>query len=365
VSVTAGAEPAVGPGVRRRLGRIVADAGADRVLLVASERTARTCDAVRTLTGVATRLFTGWAPNPTLEQALAAARAREAFAPDLVVAVGGGSAIDTAKLARSLPGDAGAAVAVLRGRAVPHPAPVPLIAVPTTAGTGSEVTRFATVYVDGVKHSLDHETVRPECAIVDPELLGTCPVRLRYACAFDALCHAVESYWSTRATDRSRALALAALDDLVGVLSTVDLGDASPSDLWRLATAATTAGQAIDVTRTTAAHAFSYRLTSRFGVVHGVACLLNLCWLADHNLDGSDDLGPLREALAPLGGHRPGDGLRALLHRGGYGSRLRDHGVRPDDIPDLVRSGLASTRAAGNPVPLGETVVTTLLGRQW
>jgi alcohol dehydrogenase len=352
----------VAPGARRMLPAMVARHRSRRILLVASARAARASDLPPVPRGVQMARFSGFTPNPTLDQVLAGAALRERFRPDLVLAVGGGSAIDTAKLVRSLGPEREAALAVLAGAAQPPGADLPpLVAVPTTAGPGAHVTRFATVYVDGAKASLDHPSVLPDHALVDPELLRTCSVRLRYACAYDAVCHAVESSWSRRATAESVALAQTALRELVRLLRG-GLSRLGPEQLLALAAAATTAGRAIDLTRTTAAHAFSYRLTARFGVPHGVACLLNLRWLLDHTRERAQAAadGPLLavlcgvedvlDQLAP--GASTDRAVRLLLAAGGFPDRLSAYGVGAPDLPDLVAAGLSSGRARNHPVPV-------------
>nr|WP_296070318.1 phosphonoacetaldehyde reductase [uncultured Actinoplanes sp.] len=355
-------QPVVASGARHRLPDLLRELDARRVLLVTSARRADDGAVARLLPDVRVRAFTEWTPNPVLEQAVAAARAQAEFGADLIVAVGGGSAIDVAKLARSLPPDAGAARRVLAGRReLRAPSTVPLAALPTTAGSGSEVTRFATVYVDRVKHSLDHVSVLPEYALIDPELLVSCPVPLRYSSAFDALCHAVESLWSTRATSSSRRLATDALRALAELLRT-PLAEAGPPELLRLAQAATTAGRAIDTTRTTAAHAFSYRLTAHFGVPHGVACVLNLMWLLDLGTESvtagppgrsvRDDLRLVGSLLAPRRPEAAGAALRDMLGAAGLSARLRDHGVHREDVDALIAAGMANRRTDGNPFPL-------------
>ncbi|QFZ19547.1 phosphonoacetaldehyde reductase [Saccharothrix syringae] len=343
----------LGAGVRHLLPDVVRDAGARRLLVVGSERAVRAAGVPAAVRGLDVEWFSGVRPNPVLEGVLAGSAVHRRVKPDLVVAVGGGSAIDTAKLVRSLPPERGAALPLLTGEAEPAPAHrrPPLVALPTTAGSGSEATRFATVYVDGVKMSLDHPAVAPEYALVDPELLRTCPARLVRSCALDALCHAVESHWSRRSTAASRRLALRALE---GVLTALGGGATGDERLAALAAAATTAGQAIDLTRTTAAHAFSYRLTARFGVPHGVACALNLIWLFEHHLEHRRVRDDLSAVTAAFRRSHPGEpvpsALRALLTGAGFPDRMSGYGVRPADVADLVDAGLASGRARNNPV---------------
>ncbi|MER7986064.1 phosphonoacetaldehyde reductase [Streptomyces noursei] len=371
-------EVVIGRGRLSHLDRLLGDRwAARRVLVVASERGLERHRVLDRLAGFRTETFTGFAPNPTLAQALAGCAVRDAFQPDAVVAVGGGSALDTAKLVRSLPTGADAALRCLDGATRDLRTPrVPLLAVPTTAGTGSEVTRFATVFApDGRKRSLDGPEVRPDAAIVDPLLLRGCPPAVRYACAFDAFCHAVESYWSRRSTPRSRQLAGAALRDLAALLAR-GLDAPGDDDSARLAAAAHRAGLAIDLTRTTAAHAFAYRLTTRFGVPHGVACLLNLRWLWEynerhlathcHDARGADHvartLGELRTLVEPLARRRePAEFLRAALEAAGRPPELRGYGVGPEDLAGLIAHGRCPGRADNNPVALDERLVGAAL----
>ncbi|WP_051819676.1 phosphonoacetaldehyde reductase [Streptomyces sp. NRRL S-920] len=333
-----------------------------RPLVVASDGALRRADVHAWLPAEA-EVFTEFHPNPTVEQALEAARLRHAWGADLVVGIGGGSALDVAKAACLLPRDADAAGRVVAGTLEPAER-VTLLLVPTTAGTGSEVTQFATLYQEGRKVSLDTPHARADLAVVDPALTDSCPAELTWSCAFDTLAHAVESLWSIRSTRRSREHAVAALERLVPVLSQAGAAP-DPAERDALSRAATDAGRAIDITRTTAAHALSYPLTSRLGVPHGLACALNLTWLAPLvEAAGADEI------LDPRG---PGaveaalDALRAAcgVTAGGLGPFVADLVTRrmpatawrrPDAdtalVDRLVAEGMSSNRMAGMPITL-------------
>jgi len=249
------------------------------------------------------------------------------------------------------------AMAVLRGAATPE-CRAPLVLVPTTAGTGSEVTSFATVYVDEVKYSLDHPSVRADLSIVDPDLTASCPAEVAYSGALDALAHATESLWSLRSTASSRQLARDALPVLVaGLAAPLDT-----SSRASLSVAATRAGLAIDQTRTTGGHAFAYPLTARFGVPHGVACALNLVWLlpftaARLDADCQDPRGVafVRRRLDEI--EPAGSGLAGLMAGAGFSPWLGDHGVREDDLPWLVSAALEHGRSTNGPVRLDPAAV--------
>jgi alcohol dehydrogenase class IV len=315
---------------------------------------------------LAGRRIVRWAgvrSNPTLEEVEPALDAFRQRPCDAVLAAGGGSVLDVAKVVAALADEPGPAADYLAGdRRLTGPRRPGLVLVPTTAGSGSEATRFATVYVAGRKRSLDHLALRCDAALVDPLLTWSQPRPVAAAAGLDALCHAVESYWSPRSTVRSRTLACRALRLLWTRLPAACAGR-TPAARRSGALAAHLAGRAIDETRTTGAHALAYPLTAHFRVPHGHACALNMSWLLPFNCavtrdDAADPRGAgfvrarLAEVLAVLGlpdaaAARPA--LLRLVARLGLSTGLRELGVVGDDVPLLVAEGLASERAAGNP----------------
>ncbi|MFI6172678.1 iron-containing alcohol dehydrogenase [Nocardia sp. NPDC051052] len=341
------------------------------VFVVASAGTAKRLMLDRVLPPGA-RLFSQFRPNPTFEQALAAARARHVCDAELVVGIGGGSALDVAKAARALPVEESAAADVLDGRRAPL-ANARLILVPTTAGPGSEVTRFAALYRGSRKFSLDAPDIQADTALVDPALTDCCGAAQTWSCAFDALAHAVESLWSTRSTEQSRRYAEAALSLLIPILRDADPLP-SHTERDRLSEAAILAGQAIDRTRTTAAHALAYPLTSYLGLRHGHACALNLTWLATmieaaEPGDLADARGPdaVVSAIATLrrlfGAHGQalGQVIQGLLRARGLPTRCHtDGGTALVDI--VVAEGLASNRISGTPIVLHSASVAAAMG---
>ncbi len=207
----------------------------------------------------------------------------EAHPDAVLVGLGGGSTLDVAKLLRCRPSDGRfeGVAAALRGQAAwPALVRTPLWLVPTTAGTGSEVTRWATVWdTDGeaaLKRSFDEPFGFADRAWIDPALTLSCPPGLTRDTALDALAHALEALWNHHATPPSDALAVAAarrlLRELPGVLEQPQRLDGRE----QLALAALEAGLAFAQTRTALAHALSYSLTLEQGLPHGLACAV---WL--------------------------------------------------------------------------------------
>jgi alcohol dehydrogenase class IV len=354
-----------GDGCSRRIALLVEEYRVASIFLVTGgtsfERSGAAAALQPVLGRIAHRRFSGVRPNPTIGEVQAAVDTFRLSPADLVIGVGGGSALDVAKMVAVLGCQPGDALDYLRGKRPLAPVrSCRLVLIPTTAGSGSEATRFAAVYVEGRKQSLDHPTVRCDAALVDPLLSASQPAAVAASAALDAMSHAVESYWSNRSTSGSRRLAAGALRRLMEHLPRLRLPDRRTRSA--LARAALDAGQAIDVTRTTAAHAFAYPLTARFGVRHGHACALNLGWLFDHNCgvteaDVTDPRGAafVRRRMSDLRhwfGTREGEmqgRLAALVEQLLLEVRLGANGFREPDLAAVIEEAFASNRLDNNP----------------
>lgn len=225
--------------------------------------------------------FAEVAPNPELDDLDRLTERFSCLSVGALVAIGGGSVLDAAKV-----------LSVTLPCAVMHPLhtalrggvtnlwarSIPVIAVPTTAGTGAELTPFATVWdkANHKKHSVTGRNLYPRVALLDPNLTLTLPAEETLYTGLDAVSHSLESLWNKNRTPLSEAFATQALrvamDALPGVL-------AHPSDLSqraRMQEASALAGLAISQTRTAIAHSISYPLTTHYGVPHGLACSFTL-----------------------------------------------------------------------------------------
>lgn len=195
--------------------------------------------------------------------------------PQVLVALGGGSVIDTAKVVAGAGGDFSRVQAFLEGKAgIETLNNLPIIAIPTTAGTGSEVTCWATAWDTDAKkkYSLAHARFYPEAAIVDPSLTLGVPPGLTMSTALDSLSHALESIWNVNANPVSTNHAVFAAREVLEVLPLLmkDLGNLGLRS--RIMRAALFAGLAFSNTKTALAHSLSYYLTLHHGTVHGIAC---------------------------------------------------------------------------------------------
>jgi alcohol dehydrogenase class IV len=367
----------LGRGVAGQLGPILDEFGADRVLVLhgagatGRPRIAALLRRLRTERAVVGTCAVR--PNPDLSQARAAIAAMRTGRPDAVVGIGGGSVLDMAKVAAlgtgEPPGPVLDGAPDLRLAGTREAA---LVLVPTIAGSGSEMTRFATVYVDGVKRSVDHPAARADVVLVDPDLFGTVPPRAGVPAALDALAQAAESLWAVRATPASRALARQALERLAPALGALRAAAsfADPRLREDLAVGAAAAGAAIDQTRTTAAHALSYPLTARRNVPHGAAVALHFHWLLGYHGQAAEDCllpggaGQLHALVADIettirrGSGMPPDRLiRDLLRLAGQPASLAELRLDPQEWAPLFAAALGSDRAANNPRPIAVQTV--------
>jgi phosphonate metabolism-associated iron-containing alcohol dehydrogenase len=302
------------------------------------------------------RVFNGVHPNPTIASIAAGAFDVLDPEPDLLIALGGGSALDTAKgiAALASPGCAkpGWLSAHLREGA-PFPDdfwPLPMIAIPTTAGTGSEVTSWGTVWdeMDGSKHSISHPLLFPEVALLIPELTLTAPPELTLVTGLDAISHCMESIWNRRASPVSDAFAVAGLRK---IFSAMDDVLATPDNLKARRTmqeGALFGGLAISSNATALGHSMSYPLSSRFGMPHGLACSFTLPELIRFN----GEYAPERVALIAdvMDAADAGDAASRLeqhFARWGVPAQVRRY-LTPEKVDKVKDLLIAPGRAANN-----------------
>ena len=201
--------------------------------------------------------FSGFTPNPKMEEVMDGVEVFKASGCDTILAVGGGSPIDVAKCIKKY-----------------SESDAPIIAIPTTSGTGSESTHFAVVYENGNKLSVAAPDLLPDIVILEPATLKNVPEYTRKATMLDALCHAIESHWAKKATPESKGYAEKAI---ALILKYKDAYLANEEEGNRgMMEAANLAGQAINISTTTAAHAMCYKITSMYGFQHGHAAAICL-----------------------------------------------------------------------------------------
>ena len=205
-------------------------------------------------------------PNPKVEEVQALLDEMGPDKPSAFIAVGGGTSTDTTKLLNFSVSTGLPIRELLTCKECPQL--LPFLAVPTTAGTGAEATRFAVCYDGETKYSIDFPEIRPSHVLVLPELTASLPPCQKASTNFDAYAQAVESLWAKGATQESKSYANRALE-------LMKAGNWPEASYW--------AGRAIDISRTTAAHAFSYYLTSHYGIPHGHAVYMVFEYICRNN----------------------------------------------------------------------------------
>ncbi len=315
-------------------------------------------------------------PNPTGESIQAVLELARRAGADGVVAIGGGSVLDTGKtVALLLSGTTSVAHALRHG--VPAPRRVPLVAVPTTAGSGAEVTRTATVWDDraGRKHALDHPQLFPDLAVVDPVLTTSAPTSVWASAGLDALSQAVESSWAVAADEESLRFSLPAVRMAADGLHAVLTAPADVTARSLLSRASLTAGLAIARTRTTIPHALSYPMTARLGLAHGHACALTLgavlCFNAEvgerdcHDPRGvAHTLAVVRAVVRHLRAPTPAAAARRvaeLVRRLGLPAPHQLAQLRRIDPTSLADDVLSYDRFTNNPRHMSRAQLTALL----
>lgn len=224
--------------------------------------------------------FSNFTPNPTYESVQRGVDSFKDNVCDIILAVGGGSAIDVAKCIK-LFSTMDSNKNYLQQPFLANK--VPLFAIPTTAGTGSEATRFAVIYFQGNKQSVTHDSIIPQAVLFDASLLESIPDYHRKATMLDALCHAIESFWSINSTKESRKYATQAIEIFFDAIDLYMKNNSIGNE--EMMRAANLAGKAINISQTTAAHAMCYKLTSLCGLAHGHAVSIILPELWDYMLD--------------------------------------------------------------------------------
>lgn len=372
-----------GSGQRKALGLVAAHLGC-RALIVTDARMAADDDFLAMvadlhLSGLSTRVESGTLPDVPVDTATAAAEAAKDFAPDFVIGIGGGSCLDMAKCVALLLTHGGRPQAYYGELKVPGPI-LPLIAVPTTAGTGSEVTPVAVLSDPdrSLKVGISSPYLIPVAAICDPELTLTCPAQLTAYAGADALTHALEAFTATRrrptatlTQDRvfigknaiSDQFALTAIALLWQGLEAACRDGADREARSKVMQGATFAGLAFGVAGTAAAHAIQYPLGALTHTAHGagVACLMP--WVMHWNRPaiGSE----LVEIATAIGLGSADDvipAISALFARIGIPPTLKALGLAEDRLDWVAEQSCGIERLIqNNPRPIDRPGMTRLL----
>ena len=345
-----------GRGALARLGERAAALGGSRVLLVsdpgivAAGHVERAAASLRSA-GIAVRVFDEAEENPTTVCVGRAVAAALEHRIDLIIGLGGGSSMDCAKGCNFILTNGGRMQDYWGVGKASKPM-LPMVAVPTTAGTGSEAQAFALI-TDPETHqkmACGDKKALPALAILDADLTATQPPKVAAATAIDAVAHAVETAASTKANEASRALSRAAWTLLDGAFERAIREPADAEAREHMLLGAHLAGAAIENSMLGAAHACANPLTASFGIVHGAAVGLMLPHVVRFNAAADRSVYAVVDADAESLARR----LEVLLDVGGLPRRLSDLGVTGAGIPALAAGAAQQWTAAFNPRPMNE-----------
>lgn len=314
--------------------------------------------------GVEVTYFSDFRPNPLYESVVEGVKLFLDKKCEAIFAVGGGSAIDVAKCIK-LYSNMNHTQNYLKQEIVPND--VKLLAIPTTAGTGSEATRYAVIYFEGAKQSVTDYNIIPSTVVMDASALSTLPAYQKKATMMDAFCHAIESFWSVNSTEESKEYSRQAIELILGNMDAYQAGDNSKNKI--VLKAANIAGKAINITQTTAGHAMCYELTSLYGIAHGHAaalCVAKLWPYMTNHLDkcidprGQEYLnGIFAEIASAMGCATVQDAI--VKFQGIIGTLgLTVPEMKDADDYDKLRTSVNPIRLKNNPVGLEEEAIDSI-----
>lgn len=359
-----------GPGVSGRIGELARNLGTKRAVLVTDESMERIgisdrIAGIMEKAGVETCIFSGVEPEPSVETTDAVAMLAREHDCQLVVGLGGGSCMDVAKAVSVLITNEGSA-SLYQGLGLVKQAGVPKIMIPTTSGTGSEVT-FTSVLIrksDGFKGGINDDKLYPDYSLLDPELALTMPPKVTASTGMDALTHAIEAFTSKAASPMSDLFAREAIEKIGSALRVATWNGSNLEARSEMMLASLYGGIALANAGVGACHSLAYPLGSMFGVGHGVANALLVPYVCRYNalasperyyevsclLDYSPEGLPLREGALDCA-----EALHELVEDLALPSRLKalKVGIKPEHFDEMAEKALAVARPmANNPRPM-------------
>ena len=317
--------------------------------------------------------FSDFTPNPLYEQVCNGIELLKQSQCDTILAVGGGSAIDVAKCIKlavlAKEGNAAIIPPLVSQKLPIDGAKIPFIAIPTTAGTGSESTHNAVMYYEGAKQTVTNDGVLPDFAVLEPSVLKTLPLYQKKCTMMDALCQGIESWWSVNSTEKSYEYSRKTVE-LIMANWRKYIFENDDEAAAQIMLAANYGGRAINITQTTAAHAFSYKITSLYKLPHGhaVAVGLPVIWeYMQENMDkcidvrGQEYLADIFNQIAQtMGCDSPQKAIsvfREMMKDMELKNPIADNRVAELNV---LSTSVNPVRLKNNPVVIDETIANVL-----
>ncbi len=348
-----------GAGKLEGLDQILEELGLRRCLAVCDPFLRPRLEALREKVPAICAIYSDVQPNPQLSGAAAAAALIRELDADGVVGMGGGSTLDTAKFAAAIARDGGEADDYFYGRRSLPMDHIPVLTVPTTAGTGSEVTQVSVMSRGKEKKTINHPAFMPKAAVVDPLLTLSVPPRTTMNTGLDALAHALEGYWSRNHQPISDLAAVEAVRLVLEHLEAAWRNGADEAARTGMSLAALMGGLAFALPKTAGSHACSYPLSEDYGLPHGEACAFTLESFVRINAD--ERLETLCRRAGLSGTEELAERIAALKTLGGLRTRLSELG--DVDLEKLARDSAVHPLMKNNPVPMDEAALRRMYER--
>lgn len=317
------------------------------------------------MTGMQVDYFTGVEPNPSCESVDQAAEQARKMQADCVVGLGGGSALDIAKIVSCLVSNEGSIYDYYAGGSrTLTKRTATLVCIPTTAGTGSEVTNVG-VYTNkkaGIKMPMVTNEFWPDYALIDAELTYSLPPAVTASTGMDAFCHAIEAYWNKDSQPMCDMLAMGAMKKILDNIKTAYDEPDNKQARGAMIEASLTAGMAFSQTRTTGIHALSFPLTTEFGANHGTACAITLPAFIKISREQAEE--KMNALIAYLGYstiEQFAKAVEELMVSMKMPVRLHEIGVKETDLEHIAEVGLNAAIIQLTPAVMNKDSVYGLL----
>ena len=311
--------------------------------------------------------FSEFTENPKLDEVVLGVAQFKKSGAKHILAVGGGTAIDIAKLIKHY-----SQTLIDSSALVPPEAAfleevngILLSVIPTTFGSGSEATHFAVMYIKGTKFSISGTSLYPNQYLLDCNLASTLPCKVKASTSLDALCQAIESYWSKGASIQSRELSAKAIPMIVR--NYFEYVSQSGSTSYEIALASHFAGKAINLTKTTAPHALSYFLTKNYGLAHGHAvALIMIKFFKFHsrlksNENLANDMNSLYKLMSCSNCPEAEELLVNMLRAGGLETSLEDLGIKSISSIEKIIKSVNVERLNNHPFEVDDRILGEVL----
>lgn len=318
--------------------------------------------------------FYDFETNPKIEDLINGINIFNREKCDIIVGIGGGSVMDIAKSISILATQKGDLEEFIKGEISLKERQIPSIMIPITAGTGSESTHFSVIYINKTKYSLAHNSILSNFVILDPTFTKNLPPYITACTSMDALCQAIESFWSTNSTEESRIYSKQSIELIMPNIKK-NINNPDRESRGKMLIASNLAGKAINIAKTTAAHSISYPLTSYFNIPHGHAVALTLPYFIKYNNNISlenlqdsrgikfakDRMNELFDILEVITADKAKNKLLSIMKEINLETRLSKLGINWNNINIIIKNGFNPQRMKNNPRVVNEKDLRILI----